>query len=202
MASASRCCRQEPATQDYCRAITVSHTQVGSSDQTNFPVLISGTYPYLATAANGGKVQNANGYDIAFFSDQGVTPLNWDLDYFTTSRPRERLPAWVKIPALSHFTADTVIYVYYGNSSISTFQGNTNGTWDANYLSVIHFNSSGTQNDATSKNRDALNNTVGSPAFNTSGQFGYAFKWRRRVGALPKQHERTGIGAMDDIGRG
>ena len=56
------------------RAITISHTQVPNTDQTNFPVLISlpaNTYSDLKTMANGGSVTSANGYDILFTSDAG-----------------------------------------------------------------------------------------------------------------------------------
>ncbi|MFZ3200173.1 MAG: hypothetical protein WA175_03375, partial [Candidatus Acidiferrales bacterium] len=53
----------------YRSAITISHAMVPNTDQVNFPVLVSGTYPYLATTANGGNVTNANGYDIFFTSD-------------------------------------------------------------------------------------------------------------------------------------
>src|SRR5579864_3505140 len=60
----------------YSRAITIDHTKVPNTDQSNFPVLISGTYSYLATTGNGGKVMNANGYDIIFTSDAGgLNPL-------------------------------------------------------------------------------------------------------------------------------
>jgi hypothetical protein len=51
------------------RAITIDHTKVPNTDQNNFPVLISGTYPFLATVANGGKVQSPSGYDIVFSID-------------------------------------------------------------------------------------------------------------------------------------
>jgi len=53
----------------YSRSITIDHTKVPNTDQSNFPVLISGTYSYLKTLANGGNVQNANGYDIIFAFD-------------------------------------------------------------------------------------------------------------------------------------
>src|SRR6202043_2418231 len=48
------------------RTITIDHTKVPNTDQTNFPVLISGTYSYLATTGNGGYVTNSNGYDVVF----------------------------------------------------------------------------------------------------------------------------------------
>jgi YD repeat-containing protein len=39
----------------YQRSITIDHTIVPNTNQSNFPVLIRGTYSYLATVANGGK---------------------------------------------------------------------------------------------------------------------------------------------------
>src|SRR5208282_6682714 len=60
----------------YQRTITINYSQVPNTNQTNFPVLISGTYSYLATTGNGGNVTNANGYDIIFTSDAaGATIL-------------------------------------------------------------------------------------------------------------------------------
>ena len=49
----------------HSRAITIDHTKVPNTDQSNFPVLISGTNSYLATTSNGGYVTNANGYDMS-----------------------------------------------------------------------------------------------------------------------------------------
>ena len=70
----------------YSRSITVDHTKVPNTDQTNFPVLISGTYSYLATVANGGRVQNSNGYDIIFTSDSGcATKLSHEVETYSAS---------------------------------------------------------------------------------------------------------------------
>src|SRR5712692_7356250 len=61
----------------YRQTITIHPANVPNTDQVNFPMLISGTYSYLATTANGGNVQNANGYDLVFTSDTGcVNKLN------------------------------------------------------------------------------------------------------------------------------
>src|ERR1700686_2127248 len=59
----------------YRRAITIDHTKVPNTDQANFPVLVSGTYSYLATISNGGNVTNENGYDIIFTSDSAQTSI-------------------------------------------------------------------------------------------------------------------------------
>src|ERR1051325_4558354 len=70
----------------YRRTITIDHTKVPNTDQTNFPVLISGTYSYLATTTNGGNVQNANGYDVIFASDAaGTTKLNHEVETYTAA---------------------------------------------------------------------------------------------------------------------
>jgi Concanavalin A-like lectin/glucanases superfamily/Domain of unknown function (DUF2341) len=122
----------------YSRSITVDYTQCGTADSTNFPLLISGTYPYLATVANGGLVQNASGYDIQFSSDSaGTTLLNWEVETYSATSGAVNI--WVQIPTLSHST-NTVIYMWYGNSSVSTFQGGATGaTWDSTFAAVWHF---------------------------------------------------------------
>ena len=116
--------------------ITIDHTRVPNSDQLNFPMLFSGTYPYLATTANGGSVTNANGYDILFTSDaNGTSPLAFEQESYSPSTGTVNY--WVKIPTLSH-TTDTVIYLFYGNSSVTTDQSNKSSVWDSNYLGIYH----------------------------------------------------------------
>ena len=120
----------------YRRAITIAHTQVPNTDQLNFPVLISGTYAYLANTANGGCVTNANGYDIVFTSDaSGNTPLPYERESYSASSGTVDL--WVQVPVVSH-TSDTVIYMFYGNSSVTSDQTNHSGTWDSNFKAVWH----------------------------------------------------------------
>ncbi|MCC6323730.1 hypothetical protein IT400_02970, partial [Candidatus Nomurabacteria bacterium] len=70
----------------YKRTITINHTEVINTDQTDFPILISGTYSYLKTVANGGNVQNANGYDIGFYSDSSLTTkLKWETERYVAT---------------------------------------------------------------------------------------------------------------------
>jgi hypothetical protein len=45
----------------------------------------------------------------------------------------------VKVPTASHAT-DTVIYMCYGNASITTDQSNKTGVWDSNFKGVWHLN--------------------------------------------------------------
>ena len=120
----------------YQRTITIAHGQVSTADQNNFPVMIKGVYPFLATAANGGHVQNANGYDITFSSDNaGLHPLNWELEKYDPATGTVAI--WVQVPTASHLT-DTVFYMNYGNPATVSFLGNKTATWDSNFMAVYH----------------------------------------------------------------
>ncbi|MGA2434601.1 MAG: DUF2341 domain-containing protein [Bryobacteraceae bacterium] len=124
----------------YRRPIVIDHTKVPNTDQANFPVLISGTYSYLASVANGGKVQNANGYDIVFDSDcTGDEKLDHEIESYNSQTGQVSM--WVRIPYVSH-TNDTVFYMSYGNSAITTSQGNKTGVWNSNYQMVLHLSES------------------------------------------------------------
>jgi hypothetical protein len=131
------------------KAITINHAMVsGGSNLTNFPFLFSVTDPDLMSAAYGGQVAQSNGNDILFAASDGITKLNYELDVYMASSGT--VAAWVQIPSLSP-NADTLIYVYYGNTS-ATNQQNPNGVWDSNYKGVWHFGNGVTfsANDSTS----------------------------------------------------
>jgi hypothetical protein len=118
------------------RAIAINHSQVANADQSNFPVLISGTLPDLATVANGGEVQSSNGYDIVFTSDPaGQNLLDHEIDTYIPTTGAVNF--WVRIPLLSH-TTDTTMYMWYGNSSVTTSQENKGGVWSNGYVGVYH----------------------------------------------------------------
>jgi len=141
---------------DYRRAITIDHTKVPSTDQSNFPVLISGTYSYLATTANGGNVQNANGYDVIFSSDSGCsTKLDHEVETYNSTTGAVNY--WVRVPSLSH-TTNTVFYLCYGNSSISTSQENKTGVWDGNFKGVYHLKDGASLNVSDSTTNHNLTN--------------------------------------------
>jgi RHS repeat-associated protein len=151
----------------YQRTIVIDHTKVANTDQADFPILISGTYSALATAANGGKVQNANGYDIVFTSDPaGTTKLDYEIESYDPTSGT--INAWVRIPTLSH-TTDTVIYLNYGNSAITTSQQNKAGVWDANYKGVWHL-TGGTSVSAEDSTANQNNGTIHGAPTVISGQ--------------------------------
>lgn len=134
-------------------SITVDNTKVsGSSNLTNFPVLVSGTYdgtggePDIRTDANGGNVQNtdsAGGADGAttvpadlVFSPNtdGSSPYDFEIEKYDASTGE--IIAWVEIPSLL-YSSDTTFYMVYGDSSVTTSQEDINGTWGA-YTHVWH----------------------------------------------------------------
>ncbi len=124
----------------YILPLTIDHTKV-AGELTHFPVLISATIATLKTAANGGHVQNVNGYDIQFFADSALfNPLTYEIESWDATTGA--IIAWVRIPALSAL-ADTVIYLAYGDSSITTSRANASGVW-AGYRAVYHFGSAST----------------------------------------------------------
>ncbi len=91
------------------------------------------------------------GTDLLFTAADGVTRLSYERESF--SEKDGRLIAWVRIPALSR-SADTTIYLYYGDAGASD-QQNATATWDAHYAIVAHFDNKPLLNayDSTS-NRD------------------------------------------------
>lgn len=141
----------------YVRAITIDHTKIPNIDLTNFPFLFSTTDPLLATTVNGGHVGNPNGYDIIFTSDPaGQNPLNYEMEEYNPTTGQ--MVAWVQIPDLSH-TADTVIYLFYGNSSVTTPQQNPTGTWDSTFQAVWHL-PNGTTLSANDSTANANSGTI------------------------------------------
>lgn len=152
----------------YYRTITIDHTKCGSADSSNFPVLVIGTYSYLATVANGGKVQSGSGYDIQFFSDSALTTaLKFERVNWTAATGACEF--WVKVPTLSTST-DTIIYIAYGNASVSTDQQDAVNVWDANFRGVWHTNQSSSPLTDTTGIIGNLSTNAGSPSFAQSGK--------------------------------
>lgn len=118
----------------FIRSVTLNHAKCGTADTTNFVAFVSMSDATLKSTVNGGNVGSASGFDIRFWSDSGASvALSWEMDYYDPVNGV--VLAWVNIPTLSH-TTDTVIYVTYGNATITTFQGTT--PWTGN-IGVYHF---------------------------------------------------------------
>jgi type II secretory pathway pseudopilin PulG len=150
-----------PAEYKYYRAITVGSNASGT--QTNFPMLISGTYSWLEASSTGGRIQNIvtapNGgqepADLVFATTtptQGPNgwncpaPLNFETERYSSSTGA--INDWVNVHSLS---AGSVIYACYGNSLMTTDQSHPALTWNSNYGAVYHYpsGSSFNANDST-----------------------------------------------------
>lgn len=133
------------------KSITLRASQIdtpGNGSLTDFPVLVSITDPQIGAGA---ALQT--GQDIVFTAGDATTMLASEIESF--SPQSNQLVAWVKVPSLSA-TADTTLYVYYGNPSAPA--RTPAAVWTANYLAVWHLHQDpgqvGTGNiqDATSGN--------------------------------------------------
>lgn len=141
-----------PFSYGFKKRITIDKDQVsGSSHLTDFPVLISLTDNDLRSTANGGHIENIDGYDLRFTYANAIIWLNHDLEYYNPVTGE--LVAWVRIPTL-FYNQDTEIDMYYGNSTISTDPSSTDTYVD--YHAVYHFGENNVD-DATSNNYDGTN---------------------------------------------
>jgi len=137
---------------NFRKRIEISSSQVsGSQNHNNFPVLVEVTNDDLRSSINGGFVENSNGYDIAFTAADGSTQLNHELQSYNPTTGQ--VTAWVNVPTLKT-QSSTYIYLYYGNSSVSSDPSSPN-TWNSNYSLVQHLNND--LFDATSNSNDGTN---------------------------------------------
>ena len=153
----------------YQRTLTIAHAQVPNSDQTNFPVLISTNDVTLSTGT-GGHLSNSNGYDLIFSTMSDCSYLlNWDTETVNNTGSAT-LNVWVKVPTVKT-ASDTTLYLCYGNSSITTYQGVSASAWDSNFKGVWHLQETGTgaagdYKDSTTNGNNS-NNTTGEPSKTT-----------------------------------
>ncbi|MGD8334159.1 MAG: PilC/PilY family type IV pilus protein [Desulfobacterales bacterium] len=169
---------------NYRKRITIDHNRVSSSctHLDSFPVLIDiQTDPNLKTTAYGGHVFAAAGHDIIF---EGAGGGQLDHEVLSYDGSSGSLLAFVRLPQVSS-ESDTVFYIRYGNSSVSSSQQNVGGVWDSNYDVVLHLQESG--NGSSNEYKDSTTNGhhgtggglagAGNPSYTpgrTNGLYGYA----------------------------
>jgi hypothetical protein len=133
------------------KTITIDADEVaGTNNLTDFPVLIDLTDNDLRTVANGGNVENLNGWDMVF-TDTNLVPLDHDLERYDPVTGD--LTAWVKIPVLPH-DQDYVVYMMYGNPDVFS-DPSTPCTW-TDFDAVWHLHDDFL--DATANDEDGTNN--------------------------------------------
>jgi hypothetical protein len=148
----------------YYTPVTIDHTKCGGSDSSNFTVLFNTVDARFKTVANGGHVQNSSGFDIRPYSDSGLTTaLNFELERYNASTGE--VVMWIKEGTVSH-TSDTVYYLAYGDSSLST-DGSSTSAWDSTFTRVYHLKDGTTLSVIDST---GIQNGTNSGATATSGQ--------------------------------
>lgn len=157
----------------YRSKITIDHTKVAAA-LTDFPVLISSTNTDWATTINGGKVEQSAGQDFVFIASDQTTKLSHEIEFYNATSGN--LIAWVKIPTLSS-SADTDIYLYFGNSSCSD-QQNKNDVWSNGYKQSYHMGETswtGTANEVKNSVSSNYNGQAyGGATTTNSGKIGYS----------------------------
>ncbi|MGD8989249.1 MAG: DUF2341 domain-containing protein, partial [Syntrophobacterales bacterium] len=161
------------------KSITIDRTKIsdGSCGTTlsNFPMLFSVTDGDLKTTANGGDVASYDApsndpRDIIFRAldddtcSPGTAPCGLYHEIEDYDPATGELVAWVNIPSVNTNAAssDTVIYIYYGNSDVTSSTQNANAVWDTNYAAVWHLSES--PDDGVAGHVDSTgNNTAATP---------------------------------------
>lgn len=156
------------------KQITLNGADI-SGNHTNFPILFQ-----LASDADLAADARTDGYDIAFSDSDGSTQLNHELISYTSGSGA--ITAYVQVD-LTNATNKT-IYMYYGNSNITTDQSST-ATWDSNFQAVLHLQESGggTDDEFVDSSVNGVHGTggglagagaAGSTPTQTTGKFGFA----------------------------
>jgi hypothetical protein len=148
----------------YCIPLTIDHTKIPNTDQSDFPLLVRGVYPWMADTSNGGFAVVGNScHDIRFYSDSACTSTLDFLRVFCTNTSGD-FAARVRVPTASH-TVDTVIYVKIGGTG-DTSDLSTSWMGSYSYVGVYPLGSPTSLDTADygSAGLDLNNSQAGSPA--------------------------------------
>jgi len=122
--------------------ITVNYNFAGTSPLSDFPLLVKISQPDTEDydIETDGLFINAqaDGDDILFTRDDGVTKIPHEIEYYENDSGIREIYAWVKVPKLFD-NSNTTIYMYYGNMASSTQEDAAN-VWDDGYTLVMHLN--------------------------------------------------------------
>lgn len=154
---------------DYVKEITINSSYIDNTLD-NFPILVT-----ITNDENLSNNANDNGDDILFTGDTtGIsvngTKYNHEIEYWNDDGTYVNASIWVNVTSVSS-SADTVIWMYYGNVSASN-QENIVGTWNSNYQVVLHMSeASGDAEDSTSNNHDFADTAT--VTYEQTGKIGY-----------------------------
>jgi PKD repeat protein len=144
----------------YRKNITIDKARVSGS-LSEFPVLIN----WAADSDLQARAQST-GNDLLFTTSDGTTKIPHEIEKYTAANGA--LIVWVKVPAVQS-SANTTIFLYYGNSSASSQQDRP-GVW-TNYKAVWHLSEdpSGTAPQILDSASNSYDGTTGG-AMTTSQQ--------------------------------
>ena len=147
----------------YHKEITIESDYVDTS-LANFPILVHDNTGDLSDIL-------ANGSDIAFFNETKETQFNHEIELYNSGTGE--LWAWVNVTSISS-SVDTVLYMYYDDSDGGYPVGhNPTDTWDSDFGTVQHMNSSTASiYDSTTNNNIGAKKGASEPAESTSGKMG------------------------------
>jgi hypothetical protein len=165
----------------FSQQLIIKHNLAANSTTlTNFPYLVpfngaatsSITLTALKTVANSGSIQNtaANSAGVTGPADFIVcnaasagNAIKFEIAQYTATSGKMEL--WVQIASLSN-SADQNIWIFYGNSGVSTSQQDLSMWTDASYVGIFHM-SDGSTLSATDSAGTLTAAKVGSPTAST-----------------------------------
>lgn len=149
----------------YKRKLTFSGN-VSATNLDDFTVLVH------LTAANFdfNKAQNL-GEDIRFMDTDACpgagTPLKHEIEKW--DKAGNEAWVWVKVPRIDGGSVNDFIYMFYGNAAAPDGQ-DVPGTWDSNYVLVMHVHGTAPSVVATDSTAYGNNGAVTGAAWNAGGQ--------------------------------
>lgn len=143
---------------------TPAGSQVSGGPHTDFPVLIDVTHNDLRVTGSGGLVTDAQGDDIAPYSDATCsTLLPFELIAYDGTTGRMRMH--VNVASLS---GSSNVYLCFQNASQTSSLANVAGTWNSGFVAVYHLGdgstcgtAESTSNALTLTNTGTVNGTTG-----------------------------------------
>jgi uncharacterized delta-60 repeat protein len=134
---------------NFRKSITIDRTKISDpscgASLLGYPMLFSLTDVDLAHTSSGGQVTDLGGDDIIFVGYDEVTcggpsscTLAHEIERYDSATGE--LVAWVNVPHVNTDAAssNTVLYVYYGDNTVTSPTENPTAVWDVNYQSVWH----------------------------------------------------------------
>jgi hypothetical protein len=158
---------------NYCVPVNVGAGQFPTTDQTNFPELFFGLWPWMAQIASGGYSANVNYYDIVWYSDSACTTKIPFERVFVDSTTN--LSAWRFLLSTGSHTTTNTRYVGIGDSSITTDQQNKPGVWGNNGYVGVYSGGSPFSLSGVSSGSDGVTLSCGANAFSTLTPLGPGF---------------------------